>query len=75
MRKKEKIRISNKEFEELKKNKKIPTFTLHEVLKLRGGRFRIVSIGKKEMRLRGMPGTHIVQLEKERTEKNDTNKR
>lgn len=33
-----------------------PVFKTGEILEIRGARFRIVSIGRKEMRLRGMAG-------------------
>lgn len=37
----------------------LPVFRVGEVLELRGGRFRVTAIGKRYMRLEGLPGTRI----------------
>ena len=43
----------------LPKNRQGPIFQVGEELEIKGGRFRIRSIGKEGMALVSLPGTHI----------------
>lgn len=53
--------ISKAEMEEILRDKTpeertlTPIFTVGELLEIRGGKFRIVALGKNYMRLRGVP--------------------